>query len=374
MTKPPASPATRRSGPALAKVWLVTSGFLVVVGFLIFSYRYLGDLAEHKVGTFARRALEEGTGFAAAMVVLYGVVWVVRHFPVRGRTWWRMLPIHAVAAVVLSLAHTTLMSISRHILFPAFGLGSYDYGDMRFRYPMEMANFLILYAMAVVALTLFDYYREARDRELAAAELQAQLAHAQLHNLQLQLQPHFLFNALNTISSVMYEDTTRADAMLTQLSDLLRQTLRCPDAPEVALDEEIEVLRLYLRIMQERFGDRLQVEVDIDPAAARAMVPQLLLQPLVENSIRHAATATPLKVNVHAAHEDGNLLVRVSDNGPGIANAEAGDFRRGVGLSNTQERLAAMYGSRHDLRFENGPDGGLIVTVRVPFRTAGERQ
>jgi LytS/YehU family sensor histidine kinase len=241
---------------------------------------------------------------------------------------------------------------------------------MRFRYPMEMAQFVIIYAMGVTAIHLYYFVREARERQLAASELQTRLAQAQLHNLQLQLQPHFLFNALNTISSVMYEDPRRADAMLAQLSDLLRQTLR---RQEVTLEEEVEVLRLYLRIMLERFGEELQVEVRVEPETARALVPQLLLQPLVENSIRHGArSASPLKVEVHAARQNGNLMVKVSDNGPGIPDLEAGQFRRGVGLSNTSERREAMYGADQEMQFENGRDGGLTVTVRLPFRALTE--
>src|SRR5262250_903861 len=194
--------------------------------------------------------------------------------------------------------------------------------------------------------------------------METRLAQAQLQNLQLQLQPHFLFNALNTISSVMYEDVKRADAMLAQLSDLLRRTLRHSNAQQVPLEEEIDTVRMYLRIMQERFGDDLRVEITVDPDVAQVLVPQLLLQPLVENSIRHAAGTSPLQVTVRAARDEGDLLLRVSDNGPGICNMPS---ESGVGLSNTAGRLAALYGERHKLSFANEPSGGLTITLRIPI-------
>jgi two-component system, LytTR family, sensor kinase len=355
-------------------VWLVSNAFLVALGLLIFSYKYLDDLARHRHHLLGIRVFEEGTGFAAAAIVLPAVLWAGRRFRFDGPQWWRVLPVHLGIAVAISVAHTTLMAVSRALLSPLLGMGRYDYGDMRFRYPMEMAQFLILYAMAIAALHLFDYYREARDRQLAAAELESRLARAQLHNLQLQLQPHFLFNVLNTISSVMYEDVRRADAMLAELSELLRATLRQPDVQEVALDEEIATLRLYLHIMQERFGERLACAIELGEDAAQALVPQLLLQPLVENSIRHAAGASgAVAVRVSAARRNGNLILQVSDNGPGIRDLDGGQFRKGIGLTNTAERLAALYGGEHELRLENGRDGGLTVTIRLPYRAAAPR-
>jgi LytS/YehU family sensor histidine kinase len=232
---------------------------------------------------------------------------------------------------------------------------------------MEFSNFIVMYAMFITALTLFEYYHELRRRQVAAVEMETRLVQAQLQNLQLQLQPHFLFNALNTVSSVMYEDVKRADAMLAQLSDLLRRTLRRSNAQQVPLEEEIQTVRMYLGIMQERFGDDLRVEVTVDPDIAQVLVPQLLLQPLVENSIRHAAGTSPLQITVRAACSEGDLLLRVSDNGPGMRNSPS---EKGIGLTNTAERLVALYGERHKLSFDNGPGGGLTVTVRIPLRFA----
>lgn len=364
---PVSAPISPQRQPGILSVSLISAAVVSAAGLLKFWYLYLDDLARDRPGTFAQRALEEGTGWLAATVLIPAIVWASRRFRFGEHPWWRLAPIHLGFAIMLSIAHTTLMAVSRAIVFPLVGMGSYDYGAMRWRYPMEFSNFVVIYAIFVGALNLFDYYRELRNRQIVAAELEARLAQTQLQNLQLQLQPHFLFNTLNTISSVMYEDIARADAMLAQLSDLLRRTLRRPDAQQVPLEEEIETVRMYLRIMQERFGEDLRVEVAMDPDVAQMLVPQLLLQPLVENSIRHAAGKTPLEVTVRAARSQGELLLRVSDNGPGLQGAI---IEKGIGLTNTAERLAALYGERHQLSFDNGPDGGLTVSVRIPLQAA----
>lgn len=344
---------------------LVATAVTLVGGSLKFWYLYLDDLARMRHGMLAQRLLEEGTGIFTFVVLLPAIVWASRRFRFGEQRWYRIAPIHLTIAIFLSFCHTSLMALSRAILSPIVGMGPYDYGVMSWRYPMEFSNFIVLYAMFIVGLTLFDYYRELRMRQVASAEMETRLAQAQLQNLQLQLQPHFLFNALNTISSVMYEDVKRADAMLAQLSELLRRTLRRPNAQQVPLEEEIETVRMYLRIMQERFGSDLRAEIAMEPDVAQVLVPQLLLQPLVENSIRHAAGTSPLQVTVRAARSENDLLLRVSDNGPGMKNDRQ---EKGIGLTNTAERLAALYGERHQLSFDNEPAGGLTVTVRIPLR------
>lgn len=341
-------------------------------GLLSFAYRYLDDLARQQQHTFGRRMFEELTGAYSGALLFPVVLWITRRIRFHRDNWFRMLGLHLLTMVGFSFCDTSLMAISRSLLSPVFGLGAYDYGIMRYRYPMEFAQHVIAYCVLVGGIYVVDFYREARNRQLAAAELEAQLAQAQLHNLRLQLQPHFLFNALNTISAVMHEDVQRADAMLAQLSDLLRRTLQGADSHEVPLEEELALLKNYLAIMKARFGDDLTVAFAVEPLVSGALVPQLILQPLVENSIRHGREAGVSKVDVRvsALREDGRLLLRVSDNGPGIRDLEAGTWRKGLGLSNTEERLEGMYGDDHQLLLENSQGGGLTVTVRLPFNTA----
>src|SRR5258708_7844300 len=183
------------------------------------------------------------------------------------------------------------MAISRKILAPLLGLGEYDYGIMTYRYAMEFSKDLLGYTIIVLAYYSFERYRITEAEKLATAELQTRLAQAQLENLRLQVQPHFLFNTLNTISSVMYEDVRAADAMITQLSDLLRLTLRASRAQEIPLEEELQIARLYLHLMQRRFENKLRISHLIDPAPKKSLVPQPILQALLENSLPHGMPA-----------------------------------------------------------------------------------
>lgn len=371
---PPEQPSTSQRYAILGRRTAILIGFagFTAFGLLSFAYRYLDDLAREHQHTFGRRMFEEMTGAYSGALLFPVLLWVARRIRFRRDNWLRMLPLQLLTLVGFSVCDTTLMAISRSLLSPIFGLGPYDYGIMAYRYPMEFAQHVIAYCVMVSGIYVVDFYREARNRQVANAELESQLAQAQVHNLRLQLQPHFLFNALNTISAVMHEDVQRADAMLAQLSDLLRRTLEGADSHEVSLQEELALLKNYLAIMKARFGDDLTVDFAVDPALGHALVPQFILQPLVENSIRHgrAAARSRVDVRVCAQREDGKLTLQVSDNGPGIAELEKGAWRKGLGLSNTEERLEGMYGQDHEFLLENSNGGGLTVTVKLPLRMA----
>jgi LytS/YehU family sensor histidine kinase len=232
---------------------------------------------------------------------------------------------------------------------------------MTARYPMEFFHDVIAYTVMVSILYLFDGH-------VRAAQLEGKLAQARLENLRLQLQPHFLFNALNTISAAVYDDPRKADAMISRLSNLLRSTIGDTEAQVVPLDREIETLELYLDIMRLRFEDKLSVDVLVAPEVRKALFPHLLLQPLVENSIRHGAdpASHAVRLTVTADREGENTRVCIRDRGRGLPD---GKVRRGTGISNTAERLQQLYGGGHALRFENCADGGLAVTVAIPYRT-----
>ena len=239
------------------------------------------------------------------------------------------------------------MAISRQIISPLVGLGPYDYGIMFYRYPMELSNDLVGFTSIVCLYYYFRKFRIAQAQQLAAAQLKTKLAEAQLENLRLQLQPHFLFNTLNTISSVMYEDVKAADVMLTQLSDLLRLTLRASRTHEIPLADELQITRLYLDLMQKRYEEKLRVRYDIDSALNDSMVPQLILQPLLENSLRHGmkASGEAIDISIAAHRENGSLLLRISDTGVGLgSSAPNAVLGRGVGLSNIRDRLAQRHG------------------------------
>ena len=187
------------------KTVLLFAGLAVAVGTLEFLYRFLDDLSRGVHGTFLPRFIEEFTGTVTFFILIPFVIELCRRVPWRPERWPRVLLALSLGAVAFSLAHTTLMALTRAILFPLAGLGTYDYGNMFFRYPMEMSNDEIFYAIIVTLTYFIQRVREGRQRELASAHLEAQLTQARLENLRLQLQPHFLFNTLNAISAVMYE-------------------------------------------------------------------------------------------------------------------------------------------------------------------------
>nr|WP_246302084.1 histidine kinase [Granulicella arctica] len=238
---------------------------------------------------------------------------------------------------------------------------------------MEFAKHVPLYWTAVAAIYVVDAYQDARNRQLRTADLEARLAEARLQNLRLQLQPHFLFNALNTISSVMYEDVERADNMLARLGDLLRRTLNAAEAQEISLQEELGLVESYLAIMQERFGEDLQIAFEIDPELMQALVPQLVLQPLVENSLRYGRDLVTSKVTlrISASRSSTGVLLQVRDGGPGIVGLEANGWRKGIGIGNTEQRLLALYGEAEPLLLEN--TNGLTVSIRIPLRWGSAR-
>ena len=348
--------------------WAIGFAVFTTFGLLNFGYRYLDALARDYPHAAGMRLLEEMTGAYTAGLLFPFVLWVTRRWAFAKMAWYRAVPPHVIAMVCFAALHTKLMEVSRRLLSPLFGLGSYDYGNMVYRYPMEAMKQVSVYATWVLAIVLFDHYRAARDRELAHAELQTRLAQAQLENLRLQLHPHFLFNTLNTISSVMYDDVERADAMMARLSDLLRRTMHPSRTEEVPLRDELSLLESYTDLMRARFGENLAVDFDIDPDSRDGLVPQLILQPFVENSIRHGSNPQSGRVDitVSARRDNGNLLLQVRDRGAGASD----DLREGIGLSNTARRLETLYGNDHKLMLENIADGGFSATLSLPFRTA----
>jgi two-component system LytT family sensor kinase len=206
-----------------------------------------------------------------------------------------------------------------------------------------------------------DFYRKYRDGE-------AQLARAKLQALRMQLHPHFLFNTLNAIATLVRQQQNRAATdMIAGLSDLLRLTLENDGGQEVPLKQELDVLDRYLSIEQIRFGDRLRVDVDATPETLRARVPNLVLQPLVENAILHgiAPRSTPGRIVIRAERADGRLRLQVRDDGPGFPDGSPA--MQGVGLRNTAARLQHLYGPDHRIAFANAPEGGAVITLELPF-------
>jgi two-component system LytT family sensor kinase len=345
-----------------------------VIGVFEFLYRYLDDVARDHSGTFERRLIEESTGTYSGLLLGLGVVWLAVKFPFERGAWRRTWPVHLFGLLAFSALHTSAMAISRWVIFPLAGLGAYDYGSMPARFGMEFANDALTYAVLLGAVALVRFYLAMRDREMKAVELERALAQAQLQSLRLRLQPHFLFNALNTISSTMYDDPGAADEMMAHLSALLRQSLRSETAQLVPLAQELELLDGYLAIMRARFGSALRVDREIASGLERAAVPSMLLQPLVENAIHHG-NATRIgagSIAIRARREDRVLRLEVEDDGSPTTAATGGSGEQ-VGLSSTVERLRLLYGDAQKLDAGPAQDGGFIVRIEIPFAIASAK-
>jgi signal transduction histidine kinase len=346
--------------------------FLAVtfIGLLNFSIVETSWLAEENVRGAKYPFVWEMTGAYGVLVLLPLLLFVMGRFPIERGHLLTRLPLHAATFVLFAVSHTLLMWGSRVLLYRLLGWGRYDYGAMRYRFFMEGQKQLIIYGALYALLRFLAYARANRERDIAAARLERELTEARLAALKMQLQPHFLFNALNMIASHVSENRDTAGAMLQHLSDFLRATLRSSGAQEVPLHEEMEFLDSYLAIMKARFEERLRVEVSMPADVHETLVPYLLLQPLVENSIAHSLGDHAKRAEIRiAAQRDGDRLrVIIEDNGPGIAagNAPSGG---GIGLSNTIARLQHLYGARQQLSLLNREEGGLRLTIELPWHT-----
>jgi signal transduction histidine kinase len=363
-------PEATTEPPPLTRAQLVVLLFVIptAMALLTVAYRHLDTVANGVSRPFMAPLVEELTGHYGGVLVLAPMVFLAGRIGLARRRWPAHVAFHAIGIAVYSGLHTTLNWGSREVLFPLVGLGDYDYGDIPVRYAMELPKDVSIYALVFVIAALFDRYRASRDRELRTADLEARLARAQLQNLQAQLNPHFVFNALNTISSVMYEDVARADRMLAGLSELLRRALQASRRHEVTLAEELEVLGLYVEIMRARFGERLRFDVAVEDGLADVLVPTLLLQPLVENAVRHGAPPPPepARIEVRVRREGDDVVFEVEDNGPGLE--VDGWSGAGVGLANTEARLRGLYGDAPSMTLGRGRLGGLLVAIRIPLR------
>jgi two-component system LytT family sensor kinase len=375
--EPPTTVAARRSPDRLRLLGFgLVIGFFVVDGLFRTAYFYFGALADGaRHASFLSPLIAEMSGSVAVAILFFTIILpAARRFPLRGPHWRRFILPHVAGLLVYSALKTLIMWGLRIPLWPLAGLGRYDYGLVLYRFPMEGAKDVLSYALMVGAIHFWDGWKARQERQLREARLEAALHEARLQALQGQLQPHFLFNTLNTISSVMYADPALADRLIARLSDLLRSSLAAPSRPEVGLEEELEILDRYVELMSARFGDRLTVSVSVAQEARGCAVPIFLLQPILENSIQHgiARRAGPGTVRVAVSRVGDRLLVSLTDDGPGIDGDPNEAVGRGVGLRNTQERLRHLYGDEGMLTLSNGSAKGLTVTVQIPFRSLDE--
>jgi len=335
----------------LARRWLAAAGSLTAAAMLFtgqvrVDYWYIGrQLSWMRALTVSLADWEVWSLLAPIVLALAARVPVTRaRLP-------RALAVHVPVGVLLALVK---LVVEARLTVAILGGGRIVSGAGK----LYMA--LLTYWAIVAAVQYAEQRRLVRERELRASQLETELARAQVEALRMQLHPHFLFNTLNTISGLMREDVEAADTMLTQLGELLRKTLQNEDRPRVPLSDEIAWLRTYLAIQQTRYGPRLAIGIDVAPDCGYALVPTLILQPLVENAIRHgfAVTPGPGRVTIRARAGGGRLRIDVEDDGPGVT----APVREGYGLRNTRSRLRVLYG-----------EDGASLTVGLRGDAAGAR-
>lgn len=306
------------------------------------------------------------------------VYWLARRYPLRPPIVGRNLLAHVGGALLLCIGWASAGASLRWVL---------GIGPTQITKTQHLAGWLLttipwgtfMYFTTLGCVHAFAYFVEAKEREAQTARLAAQVAEARLGALRMQLHPHFLFNSLNAVTVLVRDqDTAAAGRMLELLSDVLRQVLRSDQSHEVSLADELDFLERYLAIEQVRFSDRLRVRFDVDESLLDATVPEFLLQPLVENALRHgiAKRADAGVVEVSARRDGESLVLSVADNGPGPEAASArDDHGNGLGLANIRERLTTLYGKRARLELQPRPEsegGGTLATVRIPFHTMSD--
>jgi len=373
MNLPPSpSPAARPLPP----VWLLVSaawlGPAILAAFQAFVQ---GRLGTREPATW-QSIIWEGGDWLLYAFLTPAVFWVARRFPLTRKHLARNVLVHLAAAIALCAAWAGGGILLWRAIFPE---PSTPWGGGALGWFVTSLPFGVAVYFAVVGVQhAAFYFLEARERQSQAIQLSAQLSDARLSALRMQMQPHFLYNSLNAITVILRDrDTITATRMLEQLGEMLRRVMRRDGPQEVTLAEEIDFLRQLLAIEEVRFSDRLRPEFDVDRSLLNAAVPEFVLQPLVENALRHGLArrvdATLLRIS---ARRDGNVLVlTVTDDGPGPTSGpdDADERAEGVGLSNTRERLAVLYGDAASLTLTPLPGGGAAATVRLPYHELENR-
>jgi len=296
------------------------------------------------------------------------IVAAARRFPFGHTSRIRWVLGQLLLGGVFSLVHSVVGSLIR------MGIGIAVYRDLLSAtvaaFYLGVGRNYLTYALIAAAYQALAYHQTIREREREAARLEVDLAEAKLSTLENRLRPHFLFNTLNAVAALVREDPAAAESMIGQLSDLLRASLRTDARTEVRLEDELHLVRQYLAIQQARFQDRLQISVEISEAARAAYVPQLILQPLVENAIRHgiAPRESGGSVWVFADRPDGRLRLTVEDDGVGIGNSPPASAGGGIGLTGLRSRLAHIYGPNQRVDVMDRKPAGTRVMVEIPFR------
>ena len=360
--------------PRLQRVWvrrLVRLGIIWgmwTIAALFFSTQvFMMYYSERQPIPYARAFLVQGSACYVWALVTPLILWLARRFRIGRDKWLRKVVLHFLFSIALV---SSLIAIHFLVYMLLAGRAS-SITPLRlfgYVYP-NFDRWILLYWFIFLMSHAFNYYNSYRKGELNASQLRTQLVQSQLEALKMQVQPHFLFNTLHSISALLSKDTEGARKMITRLGDFLRLTLENSGSMEVTLQQEIEFLNGYQEIERIRIQDRLTTDNQVEPAVLDVRVPNLILQPIVENAMRHAVgNSRSGHIEITAAPQNGAVHIEIKDNGPGLQNDRAFEARRGkgLGLANTQARLVGLYGTAARFEMLNRPSGGLTVSIDIP--------
>lgn len=351
-------------------------GLWTLVGFFFASQIYFYAINTERATPFSKALVWQLSAVYLIALATPLILWLSKRFRLDSPNWMRNALVHLLASIFIGALLT-----AGHVLMDGWFSGRLDSLSFQSFWRIVYVNLdknLLNYWLILFISNAVNYYKRYRESELAATRLAAQLSEAQLNALKMQLHPHFLFNTLHSISSLLSKDTETARRMITRLGDFLRLTLENSGSQEIELCREFEFLTCYLEIERIRFSDRLTVKMEVDAKVLNCLVPNLILQPIVENSIRHAIAprSTAGMIEVKAFQANGMLCLQIKDNGPGIKLdlIPKKEAQRGIGLSNTRNRLRQLYGDNAHFEMVNSSEGGLSVTLEIPLVKEGETQ
>lgn len=348
--------------------WLLSFALWTLLAFISLGQAYYYTVNAGQVFPFYSRLVFELCNAYVWALLSPLIFFLARQYPIEKPAFFRHIGLHLLLALIVGMIHKAGSFYASLIIAPPANAITRDV--IFFKITGGWINSVIIYWIMLGIYSALDYAGRFRQQKLLATQLEAQLTLAQLNALKMQLQPHFLFNTLHTIASLMEEDVKAAQRMIARLSELLRLTLEHVGEQEVPLFKEVEFLKCYLEIEEIRFHDRLRVQYSLPAEVMNAKVPTLILQPLVENAIRHgiAPNAPGGIIAISASQDNGSLRLEVRDNGRG-----ASSVNQGVGLSNTKKRLEQLYGERYSFAWQNLSEGGFAVTVSLPYMTSDDQ-
>jgi signal transduction histidine kinase len=371
------SPQSPRHRVPLLRQGAVILLVSTALGFFFAAQIYFSSASIHRDVSWAQALYWSFSDWYEWALMAPLIFWLCHKFGFERRSWPRTLAIYFVAGLLMAGIHGVLCAAADVLQGWWTAKPIFFQKSLRGILANRTHYNLAVYAVIVLAWHAWDYYRKFREREMQAVELAGRLAQAQLQALRMQLNPHFLFNALNAVSSLMLTDVAGANRMISRLGELLRLAIENSDQQEVPLQQEVEFLRRYLEIEQIRFGDRLRLKMDFDSSTLTAAVPNLILQPLVENAIRHAIQPQEDggQIELRSARDNGRLVLQVSDNGPGLRPTDnisppSEERRERIGLNNTQERLRKLYGENQQFDLSGNEMGGVTARLSIPYRVA----